>query len=190
MADSFHLDQTFENIDHALNPLEAGEYENCSFSNCKFANGDLSNYSFIECKFSGCDLSMVKLGNTALKEVEFYECKMLGIRFDACLPFLLAMSFTNCQLNFCSFQGLKLKSTQFSHSILDEADFSNCDLNSTVFDYCRLERTTFNQCILLKADFRTATGFDIDPENNRMKSAKFSKDNLSGLLVKYSLDIK
>ncbi|MFT5185587.1 MAG: fluoroquinolone resistance protein, partial [Flavobacteriales bacterium] len=68
-------------------------------------------------------------------------------------------------------------------------DFSGCDLSAAVFGDCKLVGTTFDQTILVKSDFRTAQGFEIDPENNRVREAKFSKDGLIGLLGKYSLDI-
>ena len=38
-------------------------------------------------------------------------------------------------------------------------------------------------------DFKTAQNYSINPEINRVKGAKFSKNNLSGLLSKYQLKI-
>ena len=42
---------------------------------------------------------------------------------------------------------------------------------------------------LEKADFRTAFNYSIDPENNRMKKAKFSPPEVVGLLNKYDIEI-
>jgi fluoroquinolone resistance protein len=33
-------DQTFKGVDFTKEPLENGEYENCTFSNCNLANAD------------------------------------------------------------------------------------------------------------------------------------------------------
>jgi hypothetical protein len=43
---------------------------------------------------------------------------------------------------------------------------------------------------LEKADFRTAFNYSINPETNRIKKAKFSKEGLNGLLDKYDIEIE
>jgi uncharacterized protein YjbI with pentapeptide repeats len=72
---------------------------------------------------------------------------------------------------------------------LQEVDFSESDLNEGVFNDCDLTHATFERTNLEKADFRTASNFSIDPENNKLKKAKFSTDGLAGLLTKYQLQI-
>ena len=42
---------------------------------------------------------------------------------------------------------------------------------------------------LTEADFRTAQNFSIDPLENQLKKAKFSRENLEGLLEKLQLKI-
>ena len=44
-----------------------------------------------------------------------------------------------------------------------------------------------DQTILEKADFRTAKNYSIDPEQNRLKKAKFSLSGVVGLLRKYDI---
>ncbi|WP_419802798.1 hypothetical protein [Mucilaginibacter sp.] len=41
----------------------------------------------------------------------------------------------------------------------------------------------------MEADFSSAYNFSIDPENNRIKKAKFSVAGLPGLLEKFGLKI-
>lgn len=103
----------YDEIIKGASTLESGEYESCHFENCDFAEVDLSEYDFIDCEFVDCNLSNVKLVKTGLKEVQFNHCKMLGIDFSGCKEFLLAMHFTDCQLNFSSFAALKLPNTRF-----------------------------------------------------------------------------
>ena len=55
---------------------------------------------------------------------------------------------------------------------------------------CELAGATFDRTNLEKADLRTAYHFIIDPDNNRIKKAKFSESALSGLLTKYDLVIE
>ena len=47
----------------------------------------------------------------------------------------------------------------------------------------------FDQTILIKADLSSAKNFNIDPEMNRIKGAKFSKEGLAGLLKKYDIKV-
>jgi uncharacterized protein YjbI with pentapeptide repeats len=68
----------------------------------------------------------------------------------------------------------------FTEADLSEARFTQSDLSGTIFLHTNLE-----QC-----DFRTALNYHLDPEKNRMKKAKFSPEGLSGLLLKYDLEIE
>ena len=83
----------FEKNNFSGNGLPKGEYENCLFRNCEFAESDLMNIIFIDCTFEQCNLSMAKIRNTALKTVKFIHCKLLGLNFSDCNPFLLSLYF-------------------------------------------------------------------------------------------------
>ncbi len=186
----FIEEQTFTQIDYTQEPLDKAEYEDCTFSNCDFSSSDLADVVFSNCRFISCNLSMVRLSNTVLRDVKFKECKLLGIDFEVCNPFGLKMIMENCILNHCLFFKTKIRKTTFKDCHLHEADFTECDLTSTVFENCDLTRATFERTILEKADFRTAYGFIIDPELNRIKKALFSIENISGLLTKYDIHIE
>jgi uncharacterized protein YjbI with pentapeptide repeats len=82
-----------------------------------------------------------------------------------------------------------MKKTRFTRCSIQEAEFTDTDLTEAIFDECNLSGSTFYHTILTKADFRTATGFTIDPEQNRIKNAKFSVYGLQGLLGKYGIQV-
>lgn len=63
-------------------------------------------------------------------------------------------------------------------------------MSASVFDDCDLLNALFINTDLRTADFRTAYNFNIDPENNRMKGAKFNLNSVSGLLSKYQIKIE
>lgn len=180
--------ETFSKIDFKNNELDK-EYEDCVFDLCDFSDVKLTDISFIACTFKDCDFSNAKLNNTSFKDVTFQQCKMLGLHFDDCNKFLLEMRFENCTLNLSSFYQLKLKSIQFKDCQLQEVDFSSADLTNAQFLNCDLAHATFDNTILEKADLLTAINYAFDPEVNYIKKAKFSRESVIGLLVKYDIDI-
>ena len=172
------------------NSLAKGVYESCQFDSCDFSTRDFSGFHFIDSTFSNCNLSMVKLDETVFRDVVFTGSKMLGLHFEQCSQFGLSFKFTSCKLNHSSFFGLKMKKILFKECELFEADFTEADLTEALFDHCNLERTVFDRTILEKADFRTAFHYTIDPENNRIRRARFSLTGVCGLLDKYGIQVE
>lgn len=170
--------------------LLLGEYEACTFSQCVFAKVDLSKFTFVQCTFVDCDFSMAKLNQCTFREVEFQACKLLGLHFDYCNPFLLSFAFTDCTLNYSAFYQLKIPGTVFKNCQLEGVDFVEADLSNAVFDNCELNAAVFEDSILEGADLRTAHNFSIDPSFNRIKKAKFSRQNIIGLLGKYGIIVE
>lgn len=188
MSKNTRLDEEIVKKDSAYLQL-AKEYDNCVFKQCDFSESVLTSFDFIDCRFEDCNLSLVKLNNTGLKSCDFINCKMTGIDFEPCNDFLFSVSFRACQLDFSSFHKKKLKKTPFIDCSLKETDWNETDITEAVFDNCNLELATFYRANLEKADFRTAYNFSINPNNNRMKKAKFSLSGLPGLLAEYDIVI-
>jgi uncharacterized protein YjbI with pentapeptide repeats len=132
---------------------------------------------------------MIKLRDTALRDVKFVDCKMLGMQFDKCREFLLSMSFKGCNLNLSSFYKLIIKKIRFENCSLQETDFTETDLTGGVFHNCDLSGATFDHTILERVDFRSSFNYSIDPDINRIRRAKFSLSGLSGLLQKYDIEV-
>jgi len=53
MKESYFSDQHFENK-NLTQPLDKGEYENCTFRNCNLEYANLSGCNFNDCEFIGC----------------------------------------------------------------------------------------------------------------------------------------
>lgn len=183
-------DKTFENVDYALQKLPISEFNNCEFIQCNFSKTDVNNSTFMDCLFKGCDFSLAKLNNTGIKNIRFVNCRLRGIEFGACNDFLFSASFDNCQLDYSSFYKKKMKKAFFENCSLKQVDFSHADLSGAVFKNCDLLHAIFIQTNLEKADFRTAKGYSFDPEQNKIKKAKFSYSDVGGLLAKYHIDIE
>ena len=183
-------DAEYQGIDYTKIHLEVGEYSTCTFLNCTFSNTDLSNFDFEECVFRDCDFSLAKINNTSFREVKFVSCKLLGLHFDDCRKFLFAVSFEGCQLNLSSFFKVNLKNTLFVNCSLKEVDFTEANLTSSLLDNCDLLGATFDHTVLEKSDFRSSHNYSINPEINRLKSAKFSLLGVVGLLDKYHIVVE
>lgn len=185
----YFIDQNFTKAQLLESPLQQGEYENCSFNELDLSEVDFSQYKFIKCRFTDCNLSLTRLSKTAFQEVQFKNCKMLGWRMDQCHEFGLSVSFEQCVLQHASFYKKKLARTRFENCQLQEVDFSECDLSHAEFVNCDLNLAVFSNTNLEKADLRTASRYTIDPEQNRLKRAKFSWPAVAGLLHKYDVDL-
>ena len=85
---------------------------------------------------------------------------------------------------------MALQRTQFIGGRLHGVDFSRANLSDVAFDRCDLSDAAFDACDLQRADFRTAQGFRMDPEKNRLKGARFSLYGLPGLVAKYGIRIE
>ena len=185
-----HHAETFERVVFPDGSPPAREYERCTFRHCDFSNGIWSGTDFVDCRFEVCNLAMVQPNHCGLKQVAFVDCKLLGVDFAKCGTFAFSVSFERCNLDFARFVKMPLAKTVFDACSIREANFSEADLTRARFVDCDLERAIFQRTKLEHADFRTARGFSIDPEQNRLAKAKFSTQGLPGLLGKYGLVIE
>src|SRR6187551_172692 len=103
MQKSYISSQTFDKTNFTEKPLAKGDYEHCQFNGCDLSNADLTQINFIDCSFSNCNLSLAKLAKTGLQHVQFKDCKLLGLQFWHCNPFVFSVGFENCILNLSSF---------------------------------------------------------------------------------------
>ncbi|MCM4159539.1 pentapeptide repeat-containing protein [Antarcticibacterium flavum] len=183
IADKIYQTESFpENFREA-------EYDSCSFKTCNFTSMSFAGAVFSECEFIECDLSNINLRGTTFRDVTFTNCKLMGLRFEECDPFLLSFSYTNCNLSFSSFYKLKIKNTRFINCVLTQVDYSEANLEQTVFKDCDLDGAIFQNTNLKKADLRLARNFSINPQKNSLTRARFSSQNIAGLLDSYQIII-
>lgn len=187
--DHFPADHVVERWD-ARHLAGHPEFEAYRFVNCDFTGADLSHRRFADCLFERCNLSAVRLAGTALQNVAFDECKLLGLQFTACRDMLFGVHFDQCPMRYASFAGRQMPGTRFVRCALDEADFADADLSGAAFQDCSLAGAVFQNTRLVGADFTTATGFTIDPEANALRDARFSLSGLPGVVAKYGLVVE
>ena len=190
MEKPYFEDKQFERLDCSTTPFQIADYEGCKFQHSNLSAATLSGSHFIDCIFIGCNLSMAKLIKTAFKNVQFKDCKLTGLHFDDCEPFLFEVAFDHCGLEMASFYRMKMQKTKFLHCILKTVEFSESNLEQSVFSECDLNDAIFNNTRLEKADFRTAYNYVIDPALNKIKKAKFGYAGISGLLQQFDIVIE
>ena len=166
------------------------DYDNCVFTDCNFADQDLSGYKFSDCDFRDCDLSNVKISQTAFLDVVFRNCKLIGINFEDAHQFNTSFRFEDCLMDHSSFYQLDIRKTIFKTCSLKEADFTETNLSNSVFTDTDLTNAVFDRTILESTDFRTAENFSINPNQNQLKKTKFAKDNIYGLLKDLNIVIE
>lgn len=190
MSKLLQVDEIIEDVNFSSKGFPTSTFEACVFKRCTFSDLELGSSTFEECEFVDCNLSNAKLSNTALRDVRFNKCKMLGIHFETCNPFLFSVQFTECQLSVASFYQCILKQCHFKNCILKDVDFVEADLTKSVFANCDLEGALFDQSKLIETDFSSAFHYRLDPESNTLQKTRFSKDGLHGLLGKYDIKIR
>ena len=182
-------DKAFEGLDYAEKTVTGKEFQSCTFKKCDFSNSNFAGNKFVDCVFDGCNLSMMHLQNSFLNNVEFYNCKILGVNFSECQNLLFSVKFENCILDYASFMSKKMPNTRFIKSSLKETTFSQAILTGSTFEQCELSGTVFHRTDLGGVDFSTSYNYTIDPELNNIRKAIFSADGIPGLLTKHQVKI-
>ena len=180
-------DLKIEQIDFSKEELEE-EYINYIFINCDFTQIKMGSTYFEDCSFVSCNFSLTKINNTNFHNVKFIECKLTGTDFSKSNPFS-SFYFEKSNLQYSNLSGMKLKGTKFIQCDLQESNIENSNLTSSIFKECNLLRTFFNKTNLEKSDLSTSYNFIIDPQQNNLKNAIFSKQNLEGLLLAFGIKI-
>jgi fluoroquinolone resistance protein len=186
----FIEDKEFTKEDLDAGRFTVAIYEYCTFSHCDLSDAILNNSEFVECKFNFCNLSNAKVEKASFRTVAFTDSKLTGIDFSLCNQLMLEVSFDNCLLDYVSFMRLDLRKTVFNNCSMIRTFLDNADLSSSSFNNCNLENAVFIGTNLEKADLSTSYNFIIDPEENRVKKAKFSLYGAVGLLTKYGVVIE
>lgn len=190
MSDIYLVEQSFDQQTIIKNPLQAGVYDECIFNNCDFQKQSISNFSFIDCVFNNCNLSNTPVTDTVFRDVKFNNCKMIGVPFYTTKTNSFIVAFDNCILDYSSFHKLKLKAFQLKNCSLQSTDFSEADMSHTVFENCNLQDAVFENTLLLKSDFTSAYNYQINPNTNKIKNAKFGLSGLPGLLSFFKIEVE
>ncbi len=185
-----HYRQHYNMQDDLPNQWAGHTFEQCTFQKLSLSQVFLAGANFIDCRFEQCNLSRAIVKNTQFNDVSFADCVLQGVDFGSCNTFGFHVDFQTCQLDQSLFVGRRLVKAKFVECSLKSVLFVRCDMTSVLFDRCDLELAKFDDNNLTQADFTTSFNIALDPDENRLKKAKFSLYSLPGLLTKYGLSIR
>ncbi|HWQ45553.1 MAG TPA: pentapeptide repeat-containing protein [Longilinea sp.] len=194
-TETYYENETFKGLTCEKEIVTAVLYEACRFERCSFQETQFKKCKFRDCTFSHCDLNLAQVEDSAFSQVQFDECKLVGInwakaawgKFDALLK-LKAVDFKGCVLNYSVFMGMNLNHILLQHCIAKEVDFSEALLRQADCTGTDFTGSRFNHTDLTEADLRRASNYHIPPQLNTLKKTRFSLPEAMALL--YALDIQ
>lgn len=188
MAKSPQPLETFTTTDFSTEFLGRKEFEYCEFINCVFP--DLSNYIFRDCIFKGCNFSNMKTYQSVIQNCTFKDSKLLGLSFAAARDFSFEVHFENCILDYASFDKKNLNQSSFKNCKMHGVNLTQSNLSKCSFSNCDFFEALFSGTNLSGVDLRNSFNFLIDPDENKIKKAKFSLQGLPGLLYRHEIIVE
>lgn len=165
------------------------EFYNCSFKNCDFSNSSFFECRFEECNFIESNLSLLKIPSSQFIDCNFNNSKMLAIDWTQAEN-ILEPVFNNCNLEGSVFFGLKLKNLTMMNCKSSECNFEEACLPQSKFNNTNFLNARFNKTDLSFCDFTEAINYNINPNFNKIKKAKFSLPEILTLLQCFDILIK
>lgn len=190
MSEIIHENKIFKDIDYFEKTVTDREFIECTFINCNLSSSDFSRTDFVECRFENCNLSMMKLDEVVLNDVKFVDCKMHGIDFSVSNEYIFTVDFVRCHIDYSSFYRRKMLKTVFNDCSLKDVDFFEAILTESKFLKCDFLRAQFSHTNLERCDFTSAYDYSIDPADNKLKKARFSINEIMGLLGQHGIIIE
>ncbi|MFD2328329.1 pentapeptide repeat-containing protein [Cohnella sp. GCM10020058] len=187
-----YYDEKFNDLQLANEELSSVRFYDCTFRNCDFSEAALRACKFSGCTFENCNLNFIKVTDSEFVDVSFVKCKVVGVNWtEADWPRTAGrrmLSFNQCTISHSTFIGLKLPGCAIVDCMAKNADFREAELADTSFAGSDLTESLFGDTTLTGADFTRATGYAINPTQNRIQKAKFMLPEATSLL--YNMDIE
>lgn len=177
-----YVDRTFCDVACQQGHFAQMEFANCILERCRLSGGVFDSCRFEACTFKDCDLSVIKLPNTALVDVRFEGCKMIGIDWTLLNPRFLRMGFDRCLLSNSTFARMDLRGLTLTACTCHDCDFLGAKLGGAICRNTDFAKSRFVQTDLSHADFSGAVRYLIDPTMNTVKGAIFSLPEAVSLL--------
>ena len=158
---------TLEQVRFERAVVQAGGFDSCDFTTCKFYNSDFTNCSFNNTIFIDSEFFNVSFINS-----KFRDISVKGGCFDSC-------SFEGSELSKWDIEGdMSLVSCDFSKSTWSEMAINNWDLSESVFSKAILAGTVFNYATMNSADFSDCSLAETEIEKSKMAGCNLKRASL------------
>ena len=181
-----YYDSQFEKLNLTESAFNDVVFEDCEFIECDFSQAAFTHCKFSHCTFERCNLSLLDVSATKLFELDFIDCKLLGIDWvKATWAFYhrdFNLSFVRCVLNDSSFFGLTLHELVLDACTVHNVDFREGDYTDSAMTDCDFRHSLFMHTNLQSVDFTDSFNYVIDVLENNVKKATFSRLEAMSLL--------
>jgi len=185
---SEHEDIVFEQLDATKSSIRDSRFDRCIFRKVQLKESSFSKCKFESCVFESCDLSLFHGYDSAFIDVQFRECKLVGINWTDARRYS-NISFEGCVLDYCSFAGLDFRKTGFRDCRLVEASFAEANLTDANFAGSDLTGCRFLRTNLTRCDLSNARGYVISPNENTVKGMKVSLAGAVSLMQTFGVQV-
>ena len=189
LAEPFHRDVTFVDLDLPGADLRGKELFRCTFRGCRLPESRLEAANLERCVFEECELSGIQPRRLVAVEVRFVRCKLQGVDFGELSPGS-RLAFEGCNLRYTAFSGGSLRKTPFTDCRIVEASFADVDLAEADFAGSDLAETTFERCGLERADLSLVRHAFVDPARNRVKGLRVPLESAVALAASFGMRVR
>jgi fluoroquinolone resistance protein len=187
--EDYYIETNFEKLYLEDGYVSGIEFFKCSFVSCLFTRTSFERCIFEKCTFKSCNLGIVKLKGSSFVDVQFTDSKMIGIDWTL-VQKPIRVNFLKCLLNDSSFYKLDLRSTLIEECTAHGTDFESVNLSKSVCRKTDFLMSKFDGANLTFADFSEAFNYSINPNNTKIKKARFSLPSAVTLLDPWDVIIE
>lgn len=190
---SEYTEQNFKKLTLRGGRADHKEFDHCTFVRCSLSETAFNYCTFRDCMFKDCDLRLIHVKGSAFINVKFEGSEVSYVNWTegawAKTGLLNSISFARCNISYCTFIGLTLKSFAATGCTAHDVDFSETNLTGAILTDTDFSESRFLHTNLSGADLTSATGYAISPLDNQIKKAKFSLPQALSLLAALDIEI-
>lgn len=166
--------ETIRGVDCAAADFSGKTFYDCKLLNLPAREIDLSDCVFEDCRFEGCDLTMAAVAGASFRDVEFVDCKLLGVDWSQIAGLRFSVSYRRCVLSYGTFIELSMKKVRVIDCKAHETNFAGVDLSGADFAETDLLGAKFSGTNLSGADLSSASNYGINPTDNTLRKTRYS----------------
>ena len=188
------VDSIFDKLSLNATTFHKKTFENCTFKNSDFQDSKFISCKFVDCTFESCNLANIDIQNSFFTTVIFEKSKVIGVNWARAkwplINLTCSIQFYECNISESSFFELELIEMIMQGCKAHNVDFRGTNLSRASFVSTNFQNSLFLETNLDGADFTEAYDYNIHPNKNNIKHAKFSFPEVLSLLNHFEIEIE